>query len=177
MSDSAKSSLFHEPELGKFDKQVYLSDVFEFMNGSLSLFDSSSKAISFQDELITLQPKLAHESLSEIFDHQLMSSICIDPSPQSIFKRLDFLIFANQSKPIGYLSIGLFETTIKIIDLKMNADLKVSQYSSDTFKVLLAWLFETTNLDSIDVKFEEKYGAMAAQMLPNSYLDTRNISD
>lgn len=177
MSDGAKSSLFHEPELGKFDKKRYLRDIFDFMNGSLRLFDSSSKAISFENELISLQPKLAHESLSEIFDHLSMSTICSDSSAPIDFKKLDFLIFANQSKPIGYLSIGLFDTTIKVIDLKIDAKLKVAQYIGDTFKVLLAWLFETTNLDSIDVNFNEMYRSMAAQVLSDSSMVMKDSSD
>ena len=61
--------------------------------------------------------------------------------------------------------------------MKIDAKLKVAQYIGDTFKVLLAWLFETTNLDSIDVNFNEMYRSMAAQVLSDSSMVMKDSSD
>jgi perosamine synthetase len=174
MSDAIKQSLFHEPKLGKFDKQKYLSDIFDFMIGSVNLFDSSSKAISFEGELITLQPRLKNELVSEIFNNQVMSSICIEQNLDLMFKRLDFLIFANQSKPIGYLSLGLFDCRIKIVDFRIDTTLENIQNIGNTIKVLLAWLFETTNLDAIDLKFIGNYESIAVQLIQDLNIGTKN---
>ena len=144
---------------------------------SVNLFDSSSKAISFEDELITLQPRLKNELISEIFNNQAMSSICIDQNLDLMFKRLDFLIFENQSKPIGYISLGLFDHKIKIVDFKMDTKLENIQNIRKTIRVLLAWLFETINLDTIDLKFIGNYKSIAYQLIQELNNGNKNYDE
>ena len=63
---------FHIPTLGKFDHTTYIEDVFEFMRSSTELFDSRTKSISYEGEIVSFQPCLHNEDFESIFVNHLM---------------------------------------------------------------------------------------------------------
>jgi dTDP-4-amino-4,6-dideoxygalactose transaminase len=143
---------FHRPILGNFDRRKYIDDVFEFMRCSTDLFDSRTKSVSYQGEIVSLQPCLLDENIESIFIKHALEDICEETATSSN-QNLTLLIFANKSIPIGYLTIDVEKDRIVLRELALIKEFSNSDVLGGALLVLMSWIAEALNIYSLEATF------------------------
>lgn len=144
---------FHIPTLGDFDRSKYIEDVFDFMKSSTDLFDSRTKSISYESEIVSFQPCLHNEDFESIFVNHLMEDFCEEGANLSQ-KNLTLLVFADKSIPVGYLTIRAVEDRIVLSKLKLIKDITNSSILGGTLLVLMSWIAEALNIYLLEATFQ-----------------------
>jgi dTDP-4-amino-4,6-dideoxygalactose transaminase len=143
---------FHRPILGIFDRHQYIDDVFEFMRCSTDLFDSRTKSVSYQGEIVSLQPCLLDENIESIFIKYPLEDIC-EETVTSSNQNLTLLIFANKSIPIGYLTINVEKDRIVLRELSLIKEFSNSDILGGALLVLTSWIAEALNIYLLEATF------------------------
>jgi len=160
---------FHNPILGNFDKRKYTEDVFEFMRCSTDLFDSRTKSIAYQDEIISLQPCLHNEDIESIFSKHFLEDFCKETAAPSKAD-LRLLIFANKSTPIGYLNISAEEDRVFLRKLSLIKKQSNSEVLGGALLVLTSWIAEALNIYALEAALTNN-----VETLLKKAIESRNL--
>lgn len=167
--DGMSVETFHTPILGTFDRRKYTDDLFEFMRCSTDLFDSRTKSISYQGEIVSLQPCLRDEDIESIFIKYPLEDIC-EETPTSSHENLTLLIFANKSIPIGHLTIYAEKDRIVLRELSLIKELSNSDVIGGTLLVLTFWIAEALNIYLLEATFKS-----SIEILLKEAIELRNL--
>ena len=167
--DGMSIETFHTPILGTFDRRKYTYDLFEFMRCSTDLFDSRTKSISYQGEIVSLQPCLRDEDIESIFIKYPLEDIC-EETPTSSHENLTLLIFANKSIPIGHLTIYAEKDRIVLRELSLIKELSNSDVIGGTLLVLTFWIAEALNIYLLEATFKS-----SIKILLKEAIELRNL--
>jgi hypothetical protein len=155
---------FHTPILGNFDRRKYIDDVFEFMRFSTDLFDSRTKSVSYQGEIVSLQPSLRYEDIESIFIKYPLEDLC-EKTATSSDASLTLLIFANKSIPIGYLTIYAEQDRIVLRELSLIEELSNSDIIGGALLVLTSWIAEALNIYSLEATFKNRFAILLKEAI------------
>lgn len=168
---SAKSiDPFHTPILGNFDSRKYTADIFEFMRCSTDLFDSRTKSVSYQGEIVSLQPCLLDEDIESIFIKYPLEVFC-EEKGTSCNENLTLLIFANKSIPIGYLNIYSEKDRIILRKLSLIKELSNSDVLGGALLVLTSWISEALNIYSLEATFKDSFEIVLKEAIESRKLE------
>jgi dTDP-4-amino-4,6-dideoxygalactose transaminase len=153
--ESAELRDFHAPIIGTFDSKRYVTDVFNFMGCSQSLFDSKSKSISYENEMVSLQPLLKGENSETLFENTPRVNYCVGEAREEIEVSLNLLVFAESSLPVGHLTLEYSRDCIIIRELQFFRSEINSSILFSLFKVLKSWIFDSLNIDRLEINFAD----------------------
>jgi dTDP-4-amino-4,6-dideoxygalactose transaminase len=166
--DSLDPSDFHTPTIGRYDDKQYATDIFRFMSDSSSLFDAKSKSISYENEMISLQPLLNKENTETLFENFVRANYCRRRKENSLIASLDLLIFAEKSLPVGYVTLEYTRDCVVIQKLQIICDENTSNVLISLFSVLKSWIFESLNINKLQINFEDTQLEEVQALLQNT---------
>jgi len=166
--ESFDPSDFHTPVLGDYDSKKYVNDIFAFMSDSKSLFNSKSKGISYENEIVSLQPLLKKETFDQLFENLPKLNYCEEKSIEEPKICLNLLVFAEKSIPVGYLTLEYARESIIIQQLQFIRDEMNLSILESFFSVLKSWVFESLNVNSIEISFESLYIDQVQALIKNT---------
>jgi dTDP-4-amino-4,6-dideoxygalactose transaminase len=166
--ESSEIRDFHVPIIGSFDSKKYVSDVFNFMGCSQSLFNSKSKSITYENEMISLQPLLKGENFETLFEKMPGVDYGAREVRETIHIGLNLLIFAEGSLPIGHLTLEYSSDCIIVRDLRFFRSELTASILMSLLKVLKSWIFDSLNIDCLEIHFADSKKAEIESLISDS---------
>jgi dTDP-4-amino-4,6-dideoxygalactose transaminase len=158
---------FHIPIIGKYERKEFVSDVLDFMRESTSLFDTKSKSISYENEIVSLQPILKGERVETLFENFPAINFCDENRIDKLESSLSLLIFAEKSLPVGYLTLEYTRDIIIIQQLIMFREEFSTKILDSLFNVMKSWVFESFDIGSIEISLKNLYSGEIQTLIQN----------